>query len=873
MHFLKHLQIIFWMAFTSICQLSGNLGELEITSLPDSYCLMEADNDTDSQSTLTVYGNLSLSCDLCINPLSSSQILISVIAGNITSTDYVYVERMEQLSVCSKWYVALMELQQPSCKVNFGNATIQLHFRGNFAVGIQDVTVEEDHRLGCPEDVNQDDMVGALEGQTSNCKQVKGFGFVIQCVRANHHWQVYNDLIGEWEWGLKPSSRCDMQCPDNCSCTLTDRQVVYNCSKNIQDLGMISTRFLLFPRDISHLDLSKNNISALTTETFMSIGKDIRYLDLSSNFLTMLPLGSLDYLYTLLYLELGNNLLVTLDAMLFASQHRLTGLDLSHNALVALHEVLFANLYSLLYLDLDHNTLVTLEMHIFINLHKLNELHLADNRLVTLNHKTFYELVELKYLYINNNKISRLQDGTFSNLFLLERLSVAFNQLTFLPFDIFQDLHSLVQLDLSGNKLQTIPQIGYMTLLNKMYLFDNPLTKITKNMFSGVGITASIFVDQPEVCICYLNDSDTCFNKLKPSSYLTCHQLLSLTALTVFVWIIGCSAIFGNIFVMWRKQKQRAENKVQSLLLSNLAMSDLLMGIYMIIIASADVYYGQYFPMNAESWRSSVLCRVAGTLAITSSEASVLFVTFISIDRCIAIKFPFSIHKLGEKSTRLISALVWAFTLTLGLTASILAGRSSDFYDNSHVCIGLPLAQVIHHKTKTIKAETIALWDDAQTIEVFDQDVSKSSGLYFSGGVFISFNLFCFLLILACYIGLIRAVFKPSREDSRHREMAEEIRMTLKVSAIVLTDFFCWFPICLLGVLIRTGLTELPNSVFAWVVTFVLPINSAINPFVYTIATVITDRCSRRPYDSEAAHIQMQPRSNRVRSTEDIPDG
>ena len=885
------------MAVIAICQLSGNLCELVITPLPDSYCLIEADNNTDSRSTLTVFGNLSRSCDLHINPLSSSQILISVVARNITSTDYLYIERMGQLGACSNRYVALMELQQQPCKVNF-NATIQLHFRGDVTVGIQDAMVE-DHHLECSEDVNQEEMVGVLEGQTLNCKQVKGFGSVIQCVRTNHQWWGLDEKW--WEWSSKSSSGCNVQCPKNCSCILTDRQVVYSCSQNNQDFGKTSSGFLLFPSDISHLDLSSIGIGGLTVKTFMSIGKDISYLDLSFNFLTILPIGSLDYLYNIIHinlnenslvtlgtdlfsnlhnlrvLTLSSNSLVTLDVAVFSSLHSLTRLCIYNNSLVKLDVGLFAILHNLIFLALDHNALDTLNMHICINLHKLNRLYLTDNKLVALDHRTFHKLIELRYLYLNKNKINHLKDGTFSNLFLLKRLSVACNRLTFLSFNIFENLHSLVQLDLSGNRLQTIPRIGHLELLSRIDLIGNPLAKITKNMFSGIGSNASIYVDKPEVCLCYyLNGSDTCYNTIKPSPYLTCNQLLSLTALSVFIWIIGCSAIFGNIFVVWWKRfKQKAENKVQSLLLSNLAMSDLLMGIYMIIIASADVYYGEYFPMNAESWRSSILCRIAGTLAITSSEASVLFVTFISIDRCITIKFPYSIHKLRVKSARLISALVWAFSLTLGLTASILAGRNSDFYDNSHVCIGLPLAQVIHPKTQTVKVLEVANieyfenWKFEKSIEVVES-FGQSPGLYFSVAVFIAFNMFCFLLILTCYIGLIRAVSKTSSEAFRQREMAEEIRMTLKVSAIVLTDFFCWFPICLMGALVQVGVIKLPNSVFAWVVTFVLPINSAINPFLYTIATVITDRCSRRT--PNVAHIWMETQAKRIQRTEDIPE-
>ena len=936
-----------------ICQLVGIHGELKITVLPDSYCLLEAHNETLTKSfvnenkteiantvAVTIYGNTNRSCDLQIDGSSSFQ--VAHVAGNMTGVDYIYLENIGSLKCLNRFLVFMGPLE--SCEVYFANNTVQLHFRGDIAVyvHVQYMMMKEKQPPGCPEDINQDDMVGALEGHISNCKRVKGFGSVIQCVRTHHWWWVFIESQVRWVEESKLTSRCYMQCPGDCSCMLTDRQVTYNCAQNIQDFSKTSSEFLLFPSDISHLDLSYNGISALTVMTFMSIGTDIRYLDLSSNFLTMLPPGSLDYLYNIIYLDLIRNSLATLDTELFVNLHNLTYLDLQFNGLVTLdvgvfanlhsltylylyfnalvtldvgvfanlHSLIelsvdsnalvtldvgvfanlnsliglylsnnslltldvgvFANLHNLFYLHLDQNELVTLETHIFINLHKLNSLYILENKIVELDHRTFNELVELKYLYINKNKISRLKDGIFSNLFLLERLSIAFNRLSFLPFNIFEDLHSLVLLDLSGNRLQTIPQIGHMTLLSKIDLFGNPLTKITKNMFSRVRNTTSIFVDQPEVCICYLNGSDTCFNTIKPSPYLTCDQLLNLTALSVFIWIIGCSAIIGNIFVLWWKRfKQRVENKVQSLLLSNLAMSDLVMGIYMIIIAFADVYYGQYFPMNAESWRSSILCRIAGTLAITSSEASVLFVTFISIDRCITIKFPYSIHKLRVKSTRLISALVWAFSLTLGLTASILAGRSSDFYDNSHVCIGLPLAQVIYHKTHTIEAPNIDFWKDAETVEVIESS-NQSPGLYFSVAVFIAFNMFCFLLILACYIGLIRAVSKTSSEAFRQREMAEEIRMTLKVSAIVLTDFFCWFPICLMGALVQIGLIALPNTVFAWAVTFILPINSAINPFLYTIVTVITNRCLRRAPDP--AHIQMQTQSLRVQSTKDIAE-
>ena len=114
------------------------------------------------------------------------------------------------------------------------------------------------------------------------------------------------------------------------------------------------------------------------------------------------------------------------------------------------------------------------------------------------------------------------------------------------------------------------------------------------------------------------------------------------------------------------------------------------------------------------------------------------------------------------------------YFITLGLTASIFAGRNPNFYNNSHVCIGLPLAQVSSYETKTTFTRIV----DLNTIDPVPFEVvtneHQSQGLYFSVVIFIGLNMLCFLLILA-YIVIIKIVFQTSKEASRKREMAEEI--------------------------------------------------------------------------------------------------
>ena len=72
--------------------------------------------------------------------------------------------------------------------------------------------------------------------------------------------------------------------------------------------------------------------------------------------------------------------------------------------------------------------------------------------------------------------------------------------------------------------------------------------------------------------------------------------------------------------------------------------------------------------------------------------------------------------------------------------------------------------------------------------------------------------------------------------------MKEQIRLTLRVGMIVVTDFLCWFPVIILGILVQTRVLTLPPAVFAWCVTFVLPFNPVINPYLYTISDIISNR-------------------------------
>ena len=284
------------------------------------------------------------------------------------------------------------------------------------------------------------------------------------------------------------------------------------------------------------------------------------------------------------------------------------------------------------------------------------------------------------------------------------------------------------------------------------------------------------------------------------------------------IWIIGLSALIGNTFVIiWRlfaRSGQRGKHQslaqqdrayVQSVLITNLAISDGLMGIYMLIIASADANYRGRYAFYAEEWQTSGTCKFAGFLSVLSSEASVFFITIISLDRCSCIIFPMSHATLKPKSAGVASGLAWCLAFIFSIIP--LFAFNDEYYGRSPVCLALPLTD------------------------------TRPAGWAYSVALFLFVNLAAFIVIVICYSGIFIAVKKSRRNVGAGKNRSEELHLATRMALLIFTDFFCWMPIIIMGLLEFTGQEMIPSETYVWTAVFVLPLNSALNPYLYTIAT------------------------------------
>ena len=648
---------------------------------------------------------------------------------------------------------------------------------------------------------------------------------------------------------------------------------VFSDLNSLQVLHVDHNQLVMLPlyvfsdlNDLEVLHLTYNQLVWISPGLFSDLN-NLKYLSLNHNQLETLPTDVFTGLDNLFSLSFQYNQLTTLQPGVFFGLTKLAFLLLNNNDLKTLHPNLFSGLHNLFQLSLENNRFVTLTPGMFSELRYLNSLFLCNTGLFELDSNILKGLNKLEAIDFSRNKLSEIPQGLLTAIPLkmlsfqenllthldgtvlkgqvdLRYLFLSYNFFTKLDSTTFQECLNLTFIDLSHNKLVDIPQLNYLSHLAYLNVRNNSFIAVTRDSFSGLPVDIIFLVGQHEICECYTPSEINCSASYDRSPYLTCDRLLSDRVLVLMMWIIGLNAIFGNLFVfVWRKGNTK-KIFFQDMLLSNLALSDFLMGVYMITIASADKYFGDNFGIQAETWRSGITCRIAGAICIISSEASVFFVTLISIDRAVGIRLPMSGRILGRNLATVIVFATWLLAVTLGIVPSVLANGKNNFkfYDIPNVCIGLPLALTESYSTTETNTKIPILngtaWYKRPGFSTKNEGLI--TGMYFSTTLFLGLNCVCYLIIIICYILIVSAVRKSSTQSGRTVEMAKQIKLTIKVTAIVTTDFLCWFPIIILGICVQTRVLTLPTSVYAWVVTFVLPINSGINPYLYTISDIIS---------------------------------
>ncbi|XP_073513762.1 chemerin-like receptor 1 [Phyllobates terribilis] len=220
--------------------------------------------------------------------------------------------------------------------------------------------------------------------------------------------------------------------------------------------------------------------------------------------------------------------------------------------------------------------------------------------------------------------------------------------------------------------------------------------------------------------------------------------------------------------------------------------------VWFLCLAIADFFFALLYPVNIiqhllTNW-SNFSCKLMQLLLFVNTSVSVLQLTFISVDRCICVKFPVWCHNHRRPRLAFIIALIiWILSFFLA-TPSI------------------------------ISAETINIYDG--TLCIFNMDDSIFIKKTVLGFVF--YFILPFIIIASCYTVIVLHM--------RRKRIFTTSKPLKTMAVIIIAFFFCWFPSYLFHFFmifrpIWINLYVIYYGNFIGIVLIIM--NSCINPILY----------------------------------------
>ncbi|XP_076442674.1 relaxin receptor 2-like [Babylonia areolata] len=290
----------------------------------------------------------------------------------------------------------------------------------------------------------------------------------------------------------------------------------------------------------------------------------------------------------------------------------------------------------------------------------------------------------------------------------------------------------------------------------------------------------------------------------------SCDTLLRSDLFRLFLYVFAVLGLIGNAgSFLYRMVINKAECKQGfSVFVAHLCASDFLMGLYLTAIAIADKRYQGSYLWEDVTWRNSVVCKAAGFLSFVSCEVSTFIICLITVDRFLVLRFPFSQCHFRKNSAQTACLLSWLIGIVLALLPLLQMTSHWEFYKQSSICLPLPV-----------------------TRQYF-------KGQAYSFSVMVVLNFILFLLIAVGQAFIYHAIRTNSMSMvDTSKSSSKELTIARRLITVAMSDFLCWFPIGFLGLLASQNMA-IPGEVRVGLAIFVLPLNSALNPFLYTLNVI-----------------------------------
>lgn len=286
--------------------------------------------------------------------------------------------------------------------------------------------------------------------------------------------------------------------------------------------------------------------------------------------------------------------------------------------------------------------------------------------------------------------------------------------------------------------------------------------------------------------------------------YHSDRDLIQSESLRILMWITAFMILFGNSYVTAITVKSLCFSKImraskwQHFIVLNIALSDMLMGLYLIIISIKNVKYEGRYNHFRQSWLSGGACYLIGSFVVISSQNTLFLMVLLMSYRLYSVKNVYVTPKRLSKIWTAMVGISWLVSIFIAIIPRSLI--ASDNQEHNSLC--LP--------------------------DFYKRPDRIISFIYTL--VITTINFCCFLFIAVGY-GLIYKI--STKHPINNKQTAKlDARLYRRISRIIIVDSLSWAPIFFMSYL-SFGL-KIPGVVYIVTAGILLPINSAINPFLYS---------------------------------------
>ena len=453
-------------------------------------------------------------------------------------------------------------------------------------------------------------------------------------------------------------------------------------------------------------------------------------------------------------------------------------------------------------------------------------LDLSDNFLSVIPYSVLANNHNLRTLRLANNPLSaEMSQGAdlskiYPSIRTLDLSQISLRELNQDVVGFFPNLHVL---NVSGCGIEGVGGGGLRAVseLRTLDMRGCPLTQIEKEMLQGLNHLQAVYADSFKLCCtaaqvqsfstrnCHApeNEVSSCDNLLRSDVYRT-----TLATFAVLTLVGNTACLVFRVF-----SSKRGTSQAFGVFVLHLCTSDFLMGVYLVWIGITDWRHRDRYVWEDTAWRNSAGCRLAGFLALLSCEVSAFLICLITIDRFLAVRFPLSFVHFSGFHAQLASCASWAIGLALAMVPLLPSLAHWRFYSQTGICVPLPVTR------------------------------TQFSGHGYSFGVVIILNFVLFLVIAAGQAAIYKAIRANTLVGSRTGQNSQGTDIARRLFTIAVTDFLCWFPIGCLGLLASRGVS-ISGEVNVAMAILIMPLNSALNPFLYTLNVILE---MRRKWEEE----------------------